>query len=321
MTAELVAEYIRRGWSLVPIPPGQKGPVAPGWQTREFGPGEFSLDCNVGVILGPRSGELVDVDLDCLEALALADIYLPEARAVFGRASKPRAHRLYIAPGAVYEGFADPLDGSTLLELRAAGAEAPDGRRGQHQTVFPPSLHPSGELIAWDGDTIAPAGAVAAVLRRATAWLAAGCLVMRYVSPMAARSPGPDLPAILWEWDPELARPVFGWLGLTTPDAPQRYPRRRVEQNAHDLDLAEIVHAIPNNCSWEEWNNIGLAVFSAAKDRSDGFVIFDDFSAKSGKYDRHETAARWRNYERSPPSRTGPGKLAKLAYAAGWRPS
>jgi hypothetical protein len=151
-------------------------------------------------------------------------------------------------------------------------------------------------------------------------WLAIGCLVLRYVSEHAARRPGPDLPRLLWEWDCDLARPAYRWLNLATPDAPQRYPRHRTEQDLRDLDLAEIVAAIPNNCGWIEWNNIGLAIFAAAKDRDDGKIIFDDFSARSAKYNPAAVDERWRNYERSPPSRTGLGKLAKLARDAGWRP-
>ena len=126
MTAELLAEYRRRGWALVPIPAGRKGPVLQGWQTRDFAPGDFPDGCNLGLLVGPRSGDAVDVDLDCEEALALADIFLPATDAVFGRAAKPRSHRLYISPGAVFEAFADPLGKgkSTLLELRAQGATA-----------------------------------------------------------------------------------------------------------------------------------------------------------------------------------------------------
>jgi hypothetical protein len=125
-----------------------------------FGGGE-----NIAVILGPASGELVDSDLDCPEALALADLYLPPTRAVFGRGSKPRSHRLFIAPGAVYESFADPLTGNTLIELRAAGRDG-----GAHLTLFPPSIA-DGERREWDGEVIAPAVVDAAVLRTAAAWL------------------------------------------------------------------------------------------------------------------------------------------------------
>lgn len=195
MTDDPIAEYRRRGWELVPIPTGAKGPRISGWQARRFAPGDFGPGGNVGVILGPRSGELVDIDLDCAEAIALADTYLPPTRAEFGRASKLRAHRLYVAPGAHYESFGDPLlyGKNTILELRAGGQDG-----GAHQTVFPPSTHPSGEH-EWHRDIIAPAVFDAARLRRRCAYLAIGCLTSRYVSRTAADRPGPDLPRLLWE--------------------------------------------------------------------------------------------------------------------------
>ena len=45
---------------------------------------------NVGAIMGPRSGGLTDVDLDCKEAVALAPWFLPKTGSVYGRASKRR---------------------------------------------------------------------------------------------------------------------------------------------------------------------------------------------------------------------------------------
>ena len=47
----------------------------------------------------------------------------------------------------------------------------------------------------------------------------------------------------------------------------------------------------------------------------------DKFSAQSPQYDPAKVKERWRNYRRSPPSRTGIGKLAALAHKAGWRPA
>jgi hypothetical protein len=318
-SAEAAREYHRRGWAVVPIPAGKKGSVMAGWpefrataedMLRLFGHGE-----NVGVILGPASSELVDIDLDCSEALALADLYLPPTRAVFGRASKPGSHRLFVAMGATYESFADPLAGKTLIELRAQGRDG-----GGHATLFPPSVA-DGERREWHGDTIAPAAIEAAKLRTAVAWQAIGCLVMRYVSETAAGNPGADLPDLLWEANHALGRRAFDWLGLPHPNAPRRYPRARREMNQGDLDLAKIVAGIPNTCSWEEWNAIGMAIFAASGGSEDGRIAFDDFSAKSPKYQPHAVAERWRNFGRSRPTQTGIGKLIALAVAAGWRPS
>ena len=249
--------YCRRGWRLVPIPPGQKRPVLPCWPDLvvepENVPRLFRSGENVAVLLGGKSGALVDVDLDCPEAIELADLYLLKTGAEFGRKSKPRSHRLYIAPAAQHETFADPVSGGMLVELRTDGREG-----GAHLSLLPPSIA-DGERREWHGNTIAPIVISAAVLRHATAWLAVACLVMRYIGEHPARQPGPDLPRLLWEIDHELGRPAYRWLGMPPPDAPQRFPRKRSNLSDHDLNLAEIVAAIPNDFGWEEWNRAGLA--------------------------------------------------------------
>jgi hypothetical protein len=326
MTAATIAaalDYRRRGWRVVPIPAGQKGPRERGWQDRDIGlediPRHVADGCNVGVILGARSGELVDADLDCPEALALADTYLPETGAIFGRPSKLRSHRLFIAPSARDESFGGPLgDGkNTLVELRADGPDC-----GAHQTVFPPSLHPSGERITWEGEAIAPAVIIPSVLRQRVAWLAIACLAMRHVSEHAARRPGPDLPRLLWECDHALSRAAYRWAGWAAPDDCRHgfRPRFRSELTAEDIDLAEVVAAIPNDCDWDGWNSTGMAIWAASNGSDHGGIVFHDWSAKSPKYNPFVTAERWRHYDRSPPNRTGFGKLIKRALAAGWRP-
>src|SRR5262249_40747513 len=132
-------EYHARGWALVLVPPNSKGPIVKGWQDLRPRLAEIERHLaaggNLGVILGPASGSLVDIDLDCGEALILADTYLPPTEAIFGRASKPRSHRLYIAPGAMFEAFSDPIEKDTLVELRTSG-----NGNGAHQTIIPPSI-------------------------------------------------------------------------------------------------------------------------------------------------------------------------------------
>lgn len=131
--------YIRRGFRVVPVRPHEKQPIPHGWPelcltefdvSSFFGNGE-----NIGLILGEPSRWLVDVDLDCPEALALADHYLPPTGAITGRASMPRSHRWYIARGAMNKPFRDSYDRSSIVEIRSTGT----------QTLVGPSIHPSGE--------------------------------------------------------------------------------------------------------------------------------------------------------------------------------
>jgi hypothetical protein len=87
------------------------------------------------------------------------------------------------------------------------------------------------------------------------------------------------------------------------------------------LDFAEMIAAIPNDFDWAGWNSIGMAIYAAAGGSEDGLIAFDDLSARSPKYEPQAVVERWRNYRRSPPNRTGIGKLIVLALATGWRPS
>lgn len=150
-----------RGWAVVPIKRGSKNPGRDGWQNERWTAeqiAKFHPQANIGVLLGEPSNWLVDVDLDHPLAVELAPQFLPETGAIFGRAGKPRSHWLYVASGA--ETHQRRINGKgkrkeTLIELRSTGG----------QTVFPGSVHPSGEPIEWttDGD---PAVVDAAELKR-----------------------------------------------------------------------------------------------------------------------------------------------------------
>jgi hypothetical protein len=311
----MIGPYLELGWNIKAIPANEKGPRDPGWPDLKPSAAELERHVakggNVGVRLGASSGDLVDIDLDCVEALTLQDIYLPSTGAVFGRASKPRSHRLYIAAGAIFAAYTDPLTGETLAELRA------DGRTGgAHQTLIPPSVA-GGERREWLGETIEPAIVDAAALSRRVAWLAIGCLVMRHLSEYAARRPGPDLVDLLQEAEPKLGQAARQWLG--TRDEPRGNPKARRLMTNDELRLAELVAAIPNKgLAWDEWNKVGLAIHAAAGGSEEGYIAFDDFSARSTKYDPHETRARWLHFHRSPPNRIGVGTLVHLARQNGW---
>jgi hypothetical protein len=302
--------------SFVPVPAGEKRPRCK-WQdvrlTAEQAREHVANGSNIAIRLGAASGHLVDADLDCAEALTLAPLYLPRTDAIFGRESKPQSHRLYRAPGTVFASYPDPLDGTTLLELRADGREG-----GPHLTLVPPSIT-GGERRAWHVEAVEIAEVGAAILTERMIWLAIGCLVMRHVSEYAARRPAPDLPALLWEADRTLGRAAFRWLGQPAPDESRRHPKPRAQMSHEELRLAEVVAAIQNDFDWHGWNRLGLAIYAASNGTEEGFIAFDDLSARSPKYNAHAVRERWNNYRRSPPTRIGIGSVVHAAQQHGWR--
>ncbi len=132
--------YLARGFAPIPVPAGSKVPVLKGWTDMRLAeadlPRHFNGTGNIGVLLGEPSGWLVDVDLDCEEAVALAPAFLPPTGAKSGRPGKPLSHWWYVCEGAKTRKHQDPASKKMIVELRSTGA----------QTVVGPSVHPSGEL-------------------------------------------------------------------------------------------------------------------------------------------------------------------------------
>jgi hypothetical protein len=165
--------YIAEGWRVVPVPHEAKAPVEKDWPNQTWTADQ--IDGNVGVILGPVSAGLCDVDLDAYWALPLAPYFLPPT-ATFGRASKPRSHWLYYCDGLRSQRFSFEREGKVeLVELR--GQNASNDRCG-HQSVFPGSVHKSGESVDWDADG---ADVIARVNRGTLIWgvtrLAVACVI------------------------------------------------------------------------------------------------------------------------------------------------
>jgi hypothetical protein len=322
---EIFKTYSRLDLRLLPIPAGLKRPVLPNWPNLRFNPLELEKHVagggNLGFICGPTSADIVDVDLDCVEAISLAPLYLPPTDAVFGRASKNASHKLYRSPGATYEKYADPLSGQTLLELRAPGVTG-----GAHQSVLPPSVT-DGEVREWRGSEISPAGFEAELLAVSCAWLAIAALVARYIAEDLARKPDFAFLDLLWERDRKLGRSAYTWADLPAPDEKSMVKARHtplaVWRPKQDLvcyssaALEVFVEAIPNNCCWEDWNRVGMAIFAASGGSLHGFAVFDEFSRRrtNGPYKYPAVVERWGNYGSgtSPPNRIGFGTLVWLS--------
>lgn len=177
---DLAIGYIDLGLRPIPIPFREKGPKIAGWTelriTQENAAQYFNgAPQNIGIILGETSRGLVDVDIDCPEALLLASHLLPATPGRFGRASKRASHWLYFSDVPKHLKFEDPnIDGpgKTIVELRSGGV----------QTVFPGSVHVSGEPIDFedDADPSTIARVERNILEAAVGVLAAACLLARY---------------------------------------------------------------------------------------------------------------------------------------------
>lgn len=140
--------YASRGLCTVPNARGTKRPTRKGWTDLRLGvedaPRYFEEGQNIGLLLGEPSGWLVDVDLDCPEAVEVADWLLPDTLSS-GRRGAPRSHRFFVSEGARSKSWKTSGDeGTVLVEVRATGA----------QTLVEPSVHPSGEPYTWDRDGV-----------------------------------------------------------------------------------------------------------------------------------------------------------------------
>jgi hypothetical protein len=170
-------KHRRLGRYTIPLRAGSKNPGRDDWQLERYEEADiearFDPAGNLGILLGEPSGNLVDADLDCVEALEVADEFLLPTDYVSGRPSSQRSHRWYTSEVATKQ-FHDVCkdekgNGKMLVELRSTGG----------QTVIPPSFHPNGERLVWheEGE---PAAVDGKLLLKQVSHLAAACLLARH---------------------------------------------------------------------------------------------------------------------------------------------
>ena len=164
--------YLAHGWQVVPLVSKSKRVSKAGWIGLEFTAEDFQDGDNIGL----RSVDgLVFVDLDSPEAVKMADEFLPITPSVYGRPSKPRSKRIYKSAIPKTIAYKD-WDKTTLVEIRS-----------NHQDMAPPSVHPSGEVLAWVSDLGTPAEVAAPVLIRSAKLLATAAIIGRHYAPPGAR--------------------------------------------------------------------------------------------------------------------------------------
>jgi putative DNA primase/helicase len=166
--------YLRQGIAIIPIPRGQKSPNRRHWQHERWAvediPRCWSNGQGIGVLTGEPSGWLVDVDLDCSEAVEIARRFL-DPTLTSGRESAPDSHWWYRSEGVRSMSFEDlgGPEAEMILEIRSNG----------RQTLVAPSRHPSGERYAWSNSGLQFRDAQAGLLVRACRELATAALVGR----------------------------------------------------------------------------------------------------------------------------------------------
>ena len=151
-----------------------KNPGIKDWPKKTFALSDFADDGNIGLHLTPKS-RVVDADLDSHEARILAPHFLPDTTMKYGRPSKPSSHWMYQVDDASkikhkkFTGLPDGDETPTLLERRHGTGK---------QTVIPPGVHESGEVIEYvAGCRMAPTEVSAKTLSVAFDKLAVALLV------------------------------------------------------------------------------------------------------------------------------------------------
>lgn len=147
-----------KGFTPVALRPEHKAPTDSSWPTATYQDTDSILTAftassarfggdptalNLGLALGSRHGNLVNIDIDHHKALTLAQTILPPTPMRSGRPGRPGAHWWYIVQD--YDPGIRPHklpNGAMIVEYRAGGG----------QTVVPPSTHPDGEPYEWWGD-------------------------------------------------------------------------------------------------------------------------------------------------------------------------
>ena len=258
----LLAEYCRAGWHLVPIPLGQKGPVAARWNVRELTVSDPAiaewLDGNVGLAHAYSNTCAIDID-----DLAKCSAWLGERGINLARLlDAPEAVRIESRPGRAKLLYAlpKPMPSFKLgsLELRCATSTGLTV-----QDVLPPSIHPdTGRPYEW-----------------------------AYGSPAGHWSLLPPLP-------PQLAALWQQLIAVKAPKAP--HPRNAVY--AEDMArLREILEDLDPDASYEDgrtgWIAVGMALHHETRGTGGGLALWNEWSSRGKKYQGlADLETHWRSF-------------------------
>lgn len=205
-SARAAQSWLDLGILPVPLCPRSKKPKgeggrrgAKGWQKMRLTSntlGEFfERGDNIGGLWGEPSGWVVDVDLDCPEAIAAADTLLPPTF-IYGRRLSPASHYLYKCEGLAT--FKRQSTTGMILEARSTGS----------QSVLPPSIHPEGDRYEINHDVDFKTISRRELERRCNMVAAAAVLAQSYPESGSRHDFVHTVTgSLLWEgWTPDIVR-------------------------------------------------------------------------------------------------------------------
>ncbi len=279
--------YIRRGWSLVPIPAGTKGPRTPGWNIRENAltcQGDLPSGYGIGLAHAYSGTMALDIDnwvsatsLLAEHGIDLRALYEAPDAVVISSGRPGHGKLLYTMPfGVALPSKKIGHGGVTAYELRCATSNGLTV-----QDVLPPSIHPStNQPYQWAG-----------------------------------RGHWTRMPAI-----PQALLDL--WQGMLAQDK----ERTIATDGAVDASWDEIKQAlavVPADCSRDEWVSIGMALHWAGTqtDQLDqALAMWNEWSAQSQtKYPgEREIMAQWVSFRPDKATAVKLGTLFHIAKQHGW---
>lgn len=246
--------YMEKGIAVLPLEAGDKKPLnGYKWGDKQLTKEELKNippTSNIGMILGERSGGIVDFDFDRQEAQYLIP-HIALKLKFFGRTSSRYAHGMAMCKdaGQTIQYGLSKKEGALLgisegklmiLELRSSGS----------YTMIPPSIHPSGEPLCWHANDELPEHDWETLVRHAGLLAFLAVILIAYPRQRGARD--------------EICMALAGTLlrfGLSVDEADdlvvkiaeladdEEVQKRRKAQAAKDrLDAGEDVTGLPRLC-------------------------------------------------------------------------
>ena len=177
--------------------------------------------------------------------------------------------------------------------------------RGQQLHAF--GLHPSGGELVWQPGApgeIAVDDLPVVAVSQVDLFLQEVAELLEAQAPVQAQAPAAQ---------PEL-RPITP----ATRELNIGYQQGQIDRDA----LQDAMRALPNDGrfdSWEAWNRVGMALWSATDGSGEGFALFDQWSQRHHSYDARKTRDRWDAITGSPPRDLHVGTIFWMARENGWK--